>query len=84
MFPKRKYSLIPKAYILYVTNLCRIPCAKIRAREGSENQMPRLLLQKFENKSAVFRKPGSLTESSHVCLSSPYIAHHLIIPYIIF
>lgn len=73
-----------KIYNIYFTNLGRIPSAKIRAYEDSENQMPRLLLQKSENRRAVFRKPVSFTESSHVWVSPSYIPHYLIIPQIIF
>lgn len=56
---------------------------KVEFLGKNQRQMPGFSYRslKIEGK---FRKPASFTESSHVCLSSYYIPHYLIIPYTIF
>ena len=53
-------------------------------QEDLESQMLRLLLERFENRRASFRKPVSFTEGSYDCLSSYYAPCYVIILYTIF
>ena len=53
-------------------------------QEDLESQMLRLLLERFENRRASFRKPVSFTEGSYVCLSLYYAPCYVIILYTIF